>query len=186
MIFGIVEKNFANITKAAFYLSRLTFCQKNVLERKNSTLADFQDKHLRLPAGKCMEENSEETNFAKNVNSNHFLTLGKKVSNFSPKIPSRALITAFYVSKGRILGKKVWKYTVLCFSRTPRKTLWTLCEEFFAGLSIMHFTRPKEVFGRNFCLKSVHHLHGFQAIIGAGFCTKFFGRVVQSESKVSR
>ena len=106
--------------------------------------------------------------FCKKGNSNHLLTLGEKVSKFSPKVPSRAVRTAFYVSKGWILGKKIWKYTVLWFSRTPRKIFWTLCEEFFAGLSIMHSTRPKGVFGRNFCLKSALYINGFQAIIERG------------------
>ena len=151
----------------------------------NSTLADFQGKNLRISSGKCVQEISEGTNFAKRVIRIIFWPWERKFQIF-PKVPSRAVIMAIYVSKGWILGKKFWKYTVLCFSRTPRKTFWTLCDEFFAGLSIMHFTRPQGVFGRNLCLKSLLHLHGFQAIIGAGFCTKVFDRVVQSESKVSR
>ena len=64
---GFWQKNVANITKAAFYLSRLTFCQKNVLEKKNSTFAVFQGKILRISAGKCQEKISEGTNFAKEV-----------------------------------------------------------------------------------------------------------------------
>ena len=174
MIFRILAKTVANITKAASYLSRLTFCQKNVFEKMNATLADFQGKNLGTSSGKCVQENSEGTNFAKKSNSNHFLTLGEEVSNFSPKTPSRAVITAFYVSKGWILGKKNCKYTVLSFSRTPRKPFWTLCDDFFAGLTNMHFTRPKWVFGRNLCLKSVLHIHEFQAIIGADFLHKTF------------
>ena len=174
MIFRILAKTVAKITKAASYLSRLTFCHKTVLEKMNSTLADFQGKNLRTSSGKCVQENSEGTNFAKKSNSNHLLTLGEKVSNFSPKVPSRAVRTAFYVSKGWSLGKKIWKYTVLCFSRTPRKPFWTLCDYFFAGLTNMHFTRPKGVFWRNLCLKSVLHIHGFQAIIGPRFLHKTF------------
>ena len=173
MIFRILAKNVAHITKAAFYLSRVTFCQKNVLEKKNSTLADFQGKNLRISAGKCLEEISEGTNSAKKGNSNHSLSLGEKASNFSSKVPSKAVRTAFYVSKGWISGTK-WKYTVLWFSRTPCKSFWTLCEEFFAGLSIMHFTSPKGVFGRNFCLNSALHNQGNQAITGGGQLHKFF------------
>ena len=59
MIFGILAENAANITKAAFYLSRLKFCRKNVLQIINSTLADFQGKNLRLSAEKSLEEISE-------------------------------------------------------------------------------------------------------------------------------
>ena len=68
---------------------------KNVLEKKNSTLEDFQGKNLEISAEKCLQKNSEGTKFAKKGNSNHLLTSGEKVSNFSPKIPSRAVRTAF-------------------------------------------------------------------------------------------
>ena len=71
-------------------------------------------------------------------------------------------------------GKKCWKYTVLRFSRTPRKNFWTLCAEFFAGLSFMHFTRPKGVFGRNFCLKYAPHIHRLEAIIEMCLLQKTF------------
>ena len=153
--------------------------QTNILPKKyfgekEFNTCGFSAKKLKISAGKCLEETSEGTNFAKKSNSNHLLSLGEKVSNFSPNVPSRALRTAFYVSKGWILGKKNWHYTVLWFPRTPRKTFWTLCEEFLAGLSIMYFTRPKGVFGRNFCLKSALHIHGLQAIIGTGLLHKTF------------
>ena len=108
LILRILAKNVANITKAAFYLSRLTFCQKKVMQKKNSTLVDFQGKNLRFSAEKWLEEISGGTNFAKKGNSKHSLTLGEKISNFSPKVPSRAVRTAFYVSKGWILGIKTW------------------------------------------------------------------------------
>ena len=122
----------------------------------------------------------------KKGNSNHLLTLGEKVSNFSPKVPSRAVSTAFYVSKGWILGKKFLEvYSSLIFSDTAQNFLDFMIKVFCRIINYAFYS-PKWSFGRNFCLKSVLHLHGFQAIIGAGFCTKVFGRVVQSESKVSR
>ena len=124
MIFRILAKNVANITKAAFYLYRLTFCQKKVMEKKNSTLADFQGKNFRFSAEKCQEEISGGTNFAKKDNSKHSLTLREKVSNFSPKVPSRAVRTVFYVSKGWILGKKTLEvYSSLIFSDTAQNFL---------------------------------------------------------------
>ena len=46
LIFRILAKKVANITKAAFYLSRLRFCQKNVSEKKKSTFSDFQGKNF--------------------------------------------------------------------------------------------------------------------------------------------
>ena len=131
-----------------------------------------------------------KTNFrgnklCKKGNSNLFLTLGEKVSNFSPKFPSRAVSTASYVSKGWILGKKFWKNTVLWSSRTPRNFL-DFMRKVFCRIINYAFYSPKWSFGRNFCLKSALHIHGYRAIIGGVFCKKFFGRVVQSESKVSR
>ena len=101
--------------------------------------------------------------------------MGEKVSNFSPKVPRRAVRTAFYVTRGWILWKKkFWKYTVLWFSPTPSKCFQTSCAEFSAGLPIMHFTRPKWVFGKFFRLKSALHIHGFQAVIGAVLLHKTF------------
>ena len=158
---------------------------KTVLEKKNSTVSNYQGKNLRISAGKCLEEISEGTISAKKGISNHLLSLGEKVSNFSPKVLIRAVRTAFYVSKGWILGKNLEVYSSLIFSDTAQN-FWDLMPRAFAGLSIIHFTRPKGVFGRNFCLKSALHIHGYQAVIGGLFCKKFFGRVVQSESKVSR
>ena len=146
---------------------------KNVFGEKEINTCGFSGKNLRISAGKCLEEFSEGTNSAKKGNSNPSLYLGEKASNFSPKVPSKAVRTAFYVSKGWIPGKKR-KYTVLWFSRTPRKSFLTLCEEFFAGLSIMHYTHPRGVFVRNFCLNSAPHNHGFQAITDGGLLHKNF------------
>ena len=49
--FRILAKNVASVTNAAFYLSRVTFCQKNVLEEKNSTISHFQGINLRFSVG---------------------------------------------------------------------------------------------------------------------------------------
>ena len=47
-------------------------------------------------------------------------------------------------------GKKFSEvYSSLIFSDTAQN-FWTLCDEFFAGLSIMHFTHPKGVFWEKF------------------------------------
>ena len=129
--------------------------QSNILLRKyfgekEFNTCGFLGKNLRISAGKCLEEISEGTNSAKKGISNHLLSLGEKFSNFSPKVPSRAVITAFYVSKEWILGKKVWKYTVLCFSRTPRKPFWTLYDDFFGRIIIYAFYSPKGSFWEKF------------------------------------
>ena len=69
--------------------------KKTFFEKKKSTLAVFQGKNLRISAEKCLQTFSEGTKFAKNGNSNHLLTVGEKVSNFSSKFRSRAVRTAF-------------------------------------------------------------------------------------------
>ena len=160
MIFKILAENVAKITKAAFYLSRLTFCQKTFLEKKKSTLAVFQGKNLRISAGKCLEEISEGTNSAKKGNSNPSLYLGEKASNFSPKVPSKAVRTAFYVSKGWILGKKR-KYTVLWFSRTPRKFFWLYAKSFLQDYQLCIILTQGE------------------------FCEKFLFELCASQSRIS-
>ena len=155
MIFRILAKNFANITKAAFYLSRQTFCQKNVLEKNISTLADFWGKNLRISAAKSLEEIPEGTNFAKKKgNSNHFLTLGEKVSNFSPKVPSSAVKTAFNVSKGWILGKKTLEvYSSLIFSDTAQNFL-DFMRRVFCRIVNYAFYSPKGSFWEKFLFEN--------------------------------
>ena len=139
----------------------------------NSTFAVFQGKNLRLSTGKCLEDISERTNFAKRVIRILFWLWDGKFQNFPQNFLAELSWRPPTYPKNES-RKKNWKYTVLCFSRTPRKPFWTLCDDFFAGLTNMHFTRPKWVFGRNLCLKSLLHIHGFQAIKGAGFLHKTF------------
>ena len=106
MIFRILAKNVANITKASFHFSRLTFCQKKkFLEKMNSTLADFQGKNIRISSGKCVQAIFEGTNFAKRGIRIIFWPWERKFQTFA-KVRSRAVMTAIYVSKGWILGKK--------------------------------------------------------------------------------
>ena len=55
----------------------------------NSTLADFQvKKNLRLPAGKCMEEIFEETNFAKSLIRIIFWIWERKFQTFPQNFPA--------------------------------------------------------------------------------------------------
>ena len=165
MIFRILAKNVANITKAAFYVSRITVCHNNDLVKKNSTVSEYQGKNLRISAGKSLEEISEGTNCAKKGKSNHLLTLGEKISNFSHKFPSRALKTAFNVSRGWILGKKLFlEIRFLQFSPKWRRTFRTVSDKLLAGFSFMHFAYPKGGFGRDSCLESGLHNHGLQSI----------------------
>ena len=151
MIFRILAKNVADITKAAFYLSRLTFCQKNVLEKNKSTLALFQGKNLRVSPEKCLEKKFWGNKFwKKKGNSNHFLTLGEKVSNFSPKVPSRAIRTAFYVSKDWILGKNFLEvYSSLIFSDTAQNFL-DFMRKFFCRIINYAIHWPKWSFWEKF------------------------------------
>ena len=144
MIFRILAKNVANINKAAVCLSRLTFCQKNVLERMNSTLADFQGKNRRISSGKCVQEISEGTNFAKSVIRTIFWPWERKFQTF-PKVPSRAVITAIYVSKGWFLGKKLEVYSSLFFSNTVQNFL-AFMRRIFCRIINYAFYSPKGSF----------------------------------------
>ena len=82
--------------------------------------------------------------------------------------------------------KKNSKYTVLWFSRTPSKIFRTSCEEFSAGLSIMHFTRPKGVSVEISVWNLRFAFTDFKRYYVPVYCTNIFGRFVQCESKVSR
>ena len=147
MIFRILAKNFANITKAAFYLSRQTFCQKKFLEKNISTLADFWGKNLRISAAKSLEEIPEGTTFAKKGNSNHFLTLGEKVSKFSPKVPSSAVKTAFNVSGWWNPGKKMFLEVQNSPIFSDFQTNFSDCKRWVSSrMSIYAFRLPKRRF----------------------------------------
>ena len=148
MIFRILAKNVANITKAALYLSRLTICQKKCFGEKEFNTCGFSGKISYKFGGKVSKTNFRGIKLCKKGNSNLFLTLGEKVSNFSPKFPSRAVSTAFYVSKGWILGKKTGSIQFSDFLGHRAKLFEIYAKSFFAGLSIMHFTRPKKFLGK--------------------------------------
>ena len=110
----------------------------------------------------------------KKGSSNHLLTLGEKVSNFSSKVPSSAVKTAFNVSGGWNQERNCfWKYRILQFSPTSRRTFRTVSDKFLAGYTFMHFAYPKGGFGRDSCLESGLHNHGLQAIKVVGFFKKF-------------
>ena len=81
--------------------------------------------------------------------------------------------------------KKLEVYSSLIFSDTAQN-FFDFMPRVFCRIINYAFYSPKEVFGRNFCLKSTFHVHGFQAILSAGLLHKILDRIVQSESKVSR
>ena len=115
-----------------------------------STLAGFQGQNLRVSSGKCEEEISAGTNFAQKFNSNHLLTLGDKVSNFCPIVPSRAVRTAFYVSKYWILGKTFLEvYSSLIFSDTAKNFL-DFMRRVFCRIINYAFYSPKVSFWEKF------------------------------------
>ena len=159
--------------------------QTNILPKKGfgekkSTLLDFREKIVRISVRNCwpdyqtfllivQKKSLRKQNLHKRVISNHFLTLGEKVSNFYPKSPSRAVRTAIYVSRGWIPGFFFSKYRLLQFSTTSSKIFWTVCDKFLAAFSFMHFAYPKGGFGTDFWLQSGLHNHGFQAIKIVGF-----------------
>ena len=154
MTFRILAKNFASVTKAAFYFSSVTFCQKKVSEKKNQHFRISRKKILRNSVRNCWHDYQtflliaqkkilRKQHLHKRVLSNHFLTLGEKVSNFHPKSPSRAVRTAFYVSRGWIPGIFFWKYRILQFSTTSSTSFRTVRDKFLAVFSFMHYAYPK-------------------------------------------
>ena len=82
MIFRIPAKNVANITKDSFHFSRLTFCRKNVFGENEFNTCGFSGKKPQNFVGKMCTRNFWGNKFCKKGNTNHFLTLGEKVSNF--------------------------------------------------------------------------------------------------------
>ena len=175
MIFRILAKNVTNITKAAIYRSRLTFFQKNALEKKNSTVSDFQGKISEFPRKSVLKDFLREQSLHKKGISNQFLEVGRESFKlFPPKIPSRAVRTAFYVTRGWILGKNLLElYSSLIFSDTEQ-TFSDFMRRVFCRIISYAFYAPKGSFSKNLCLKSAFHIHGFQAIIGAGLRHKIF------------
>ena len=88
--------------------------------------------------------------FAEKCNSKHSLTLGEKVPNFSRKVPSRAVKTAFCVSKGWILGKKTLEvYSSLIFSDTAQNFLDSM-RKVFCRIINYAFYSPKGSFWEKF------------------------------------
>ena len=103
--------------------------QTNILPKKcfgenEFNLCGFSGEKSQTFGGEVSRRNFWGYKFCKKGNSNPFLTLREKVSNFSPKIPSRAVMTAFYVSTEWFLGKKVLDvYSSLFFSDTAQNFL---------------------------------------------------------------
>ena len=99
MIFRILATNVANITKAAFYLSRLTFCQKMFWRKGIQHFRIFTEKIAELRRESVQKKFLRERILNKKDNSNLFMNLREKDSNSYPKVLSRAVRTAFYVSR---------------------------------------------------------------------------------------
>ena len=186
MIFRILAKNVASVTKAAFYLSRLTFCQTKWFGEKDINTFGFPGKitsefpwkivgmivkpsfwvsRRKLRGNKtCIKELIQ-----------FFFDFGReKYFKLLSKISQQSCQTAFYVSRGWIPGKLLWKNIVLRCSRTSNKNFRTFSELLYVEISIMHFTFPKAGFGRNLCLKSGRHIQGLQVVKGVGLVWKTF------------
>ena len=64
MIFGILAKKCRKYHLSCILLVQTNILQKKVLEKKNSTLSDFQGKILKISAVESLKDISEGTNFA--------------------------------------------------------------------------------------------------------------------------
>ena len=143
MIFRILAKNVANITKAAFYLFQTNILPKKCFREKEFNTWGFSGKKSQNFGGKMSRRIFWGNKFCKKCNSNIYWLWERKFQTF-PKSSQQSCQHGI-LRLQRINSRNKRKYTVPWFSRTPRKPFWTLCEEFFAGLSIMHFTRQKGV-----------------------------------------
>ena len=84
--------------------------QANILLRKcfgekEFNTCGFLGKKSQISGGKVSRRKFLREHFLQKRYFESIIVLGEKVSNFSPKVPIRAVRTAFYVSKGWILGK---------------------------------------------------------------------------------
>ena len=157
-------------------MSRLTFCKKSFGENEFNTIRFSGKKSQNFGENlvafvrqtfllSVLKKFLREQFLHKKVNSNHFLLLAEKVSNFSSKVPSSAVKTAFNVSGGWNPGKKCfWKYGILQFSPTSRRTFRTVSDKFLAGFWFGHFAYPKGGFGRDSYLECRLYNNGLQAI----------------------
>ena len=87
-IFRILTKNVAIITKAAFYMSRLTFCQKKGFGEIKFNVCGFSGKKSQNFGGKVSRRISEGTNFAKKVIRNIQWLWERKFRTFPQKFPA--------------------------------------------------------------------------------------------------
>ena len=131
--------------------SFIPLVQTNILPKKcfgenEFNTCGFSGKKSQNFVGKLWRRNFWGNKFCKKCNSNQFLTLGEEVSNFSPKVPSRAVRKAFYVIRGWILGKKLLEvYSSLFFSDTVQNFL-DFMRRIFCRIINYAFYSPKGSF----------------------------------------
>ena len=196
--FAGLGKKIRSVSKAAIYVSAGTFCLNTVSEKKVQHFCIFSKKILLILGRDCLLDCQtfllrvhrnflREEKTEKKVILIPFFTLGKKFSNFCPKVPSRAVRAAFLYPEDEFQERNCfWKYRILQFSPTSSRTFRTVSDNFLAGFSFMHFVYPKGGFGRDFCLESGLHNHGLHAIKFFGLFQKKIARVIKSKSHVSR
>ena len=151
MIFRILAENVASVTKAAFYLSRLTFCQKMFWRKRLQHFRIFREKIAEFPRESVQKKVLREQILHKKGNSNLFLNLREKDSNSYPKIFSRAVRTAFYVSRGWNPGKKF--FGSINFFDVPglrADVLGLLANSFMLEYQLCNFCSEREVLGETY------------------------------------
>ena len=117
--------------------------------KTNQHLRFFREKISQFRRESVWKRFLGEQILQKKGNSNHSLSLGEKASNFSLKVPSKAVRTAFYVSKGWILGKKLEVYSSLIFSDTAQIFL-DFMRKVFCRIINYAFYSPKGSFWEKF------------------------------------
>ena len=169
----VLTKKMVRVTKTALYVSRGYFRRQIVEENKfilghfpifSKKISHFSQKYwkscqtflLRVHQKILREQNLEEKG-----NWNRFRTLETKFWNFAQMCSTDPSELSSTYPEDNFQGKFYLKNYVFRFSRTSNKKNWTFCGKFHsADLSIMLSTRPKEGFGRIFCLEiGLHELH---------------------------
>ena len=129
MIFRILAKNVASVTKAAFYLSRLTFWKKNFFGEKEFNTFGFSGKKSQNFGLRVSRKKSWGNKFCiKKVIQTFFWIWERKIQTLTRKFSAELSEQHSTYPEVEIQEKNFWKYKVLRRSRTPSRCSRTFSE----------------------------------------------------------
>ena len=115
------RKNVANITKAAFYLSRLTFCYKKCFGEKEFNTCGFSGKKSQISGGKVSGRNFWGNNFCKKRYFESFIVFGRESFKLFPKSSHQSCHNSILRIQRMNSRKKILEvYSSLIFSDTAQ------------------------------------------------------------------